>query len=135
MEDHTLHQSLMRTPQHCTLQALIDGKVLCVHGGLSPDIRTLDQVRSDSSRAPVSSDRPRQLGAAGAECITGAGGTQLTRPVTCSTFSNMHAANQNPASARHACTAAAWMQARHVWAKHHAMHMLLPADSHNRPCV
>ena len=27
------------------LQALIDGKVLCVHGGLSPDIRTLDQVR------------------------------------------------------------------------------------------
>lgn len=28
-----------------TVQALIDGKVLCVHGGLSPDIRTLDQVR------------------------------------------------------------------------------------------
>jgi hypothetical protein len=28
------------------LQALIDGKVLCVHGGLSPDIRTLDQVCS-----------------------------------------------------------------------------------------
>jgi hypothetical protein len=26
------------------VQALIDGKVLCVHGGLSPDIRTLDQV-------------------------------------------------------------------------------------------
>ncbi len=26
------------------LQALIDGQVLCVHGGLSPDLRTLDQV-------------------------------------------------------------------------------------------
>jgi serine/threonine-protein phosphatase 6 catalytic subunit len=32
------------------LQALIDGKVLCVHGGLSPDIRTLDQVGRQSSR-------------------------------------------------------------------------------------
>lgn len=30
------------------LQALIDGKVLCVHGGLSPDIRTLDQVSRDT---------------------------------------------------------------------------------------
>ena len=29
---------------YLTLSALIDGKVLCVHGGLSPDIRTLDQV-------------------------------------------------------------------------------------------
>ena len=27
------------------LQALVDGKVLCVHGGLSPDLRTLDQVQ------------------------------------------------------------------------------------------
>jgi diadenosine tetraphosphatase ApaH/serine/threonine PP2A family protein phosphatase len=28
-----------------TLAQIIDGAVLCVHGGLSPDIRTLDQIR------------------------------------------------------------------------------------------
>lgn len=28
-----------------TLGAIIDGTILCVHGGLSPEIRTLDQVR------------------------------------------------------------------------------------------
>ena len=26
--------------------AIIDGKVMCVHGGLSPDIRTIDQIRA-----------------------------------------------------------------------------------------
>lgn len=30
---------------YMTLGAIVDGKVLCVHGGLSPEIRTLDQVR------------------------------------------------------------------------------------------
>eukprot|EP00232_Nephroselmis_pyriformis_P006125 CAMPEP_0182887928 /NCGR_PEP_ID=MMETSP0034_2-20130328/21114_1 /TAXON_ID=156128 /ORGANISM="Nephroselmis pyriformis, Strain CCMP717" /LENGTH=380 /DNA_ID=CAMNT_0025021317 /DNA_START=123 /DNA_END=1267 /DNA_ORIENTATION=- len=31
---------------YLTLSAIIDGRVLCVHGGLSPDLRTLDQVRT-----------------------------------------------------------------------------------------
>ncbi|ORY25334.1 Metallo-dependent phosphatase-like protein [Naematelia encephala] len=30
---------------HLNLAAIIDSSILCVHGGLSPDIRTLDQVR------------------------------------------------------------------------------------------
>lgn len=28
------------------LKQVIDGQILCVHGGLSPDIRTIDQIRT-----------------------------------------------------------------------------------------
>ena len=35
---------------HLTVAALIDGKVFCVHGGLSPDIRCIDQIRSTIPR-------------------------------------------------------------------------------------
>lgn len=31
---------------YLTLAAIVDGRVFCVHGGLSPDLRTLDQVRT-----------------------------------------------------------------------------------------
>jgi|EP00945_MAST-04E_sp_MAST-4E-sp1_P007554 serine/threonine-protein phosphatase 6 catalytic subunit len=30
---------------YLNMAAVIDGRVMCVHGGLSPDIRTLDQIR------------------------------------------------------------------------------------------
>lgn len=31
--------------RRCPLAAVVDGAVLCVHGGLSPDVRTIDQMR------------------------------------------------------------------------------------------
>eukprot|EP00008_Paramoeba_atlantica_P003199 CAMPEP_0201493240 /NCGR_PEP_ID=MMETSP0151_2-20130828/36581_1 /ASSEMBLY_ACC=CAM_ASM_000257 /TAXON_ID=200890 /ORGANISM="Paramoeba atlantica, Strain 621/1 / CCAP 1560/9" /LENGTH=209 /DNA_ID=CAMNT_0047880487 /DNA_START=63 /DNA_END=689 /DNA_ORIENTATION=- len=34
-----------RVFDHLCLAAVIDSKILCVHGGLSPDVRTLDQIR------------------------------------------------------------------------------------------
>lgn len=38
---------------YLTIAALIDGEILCVHGGLSPGIRTLDQIRTVDRRQEI----------------------------------------------------------------------------------
>jgi diadenosine tetraphosphatase ApaH/serine/threonine PP2A family protein phosphatase len=43
---------------YLTLAALVDGKVLCVHGGLSPDIRTVDQVRTIQRNQEIPHEGP-----------------------------------------------------------------------------
>jgi len=40
------------------IAAIIDGKVLCVHGGLSPDIRTIDQIRTLNRRQEIPHEGP-----------------------------------------------------------------------------
>ncbi|CAO3703364.1 unnamed protein product [Rhizopus stolonifer] len=41
---------------YLTLSAIIDDKVLCVHGGLSPSINTLDQIRTIDRKQEVPHD-------------------------------------------------------------------------------
>lgn len=36
------------------LGGLIEGKILCIHGGLSPNIKTIDQIRALNRRMEIS---------------------------------------------------------------------------------
>ena len=40
------------------VQQLIEGRVLCVHGGLSPDLRTIDQIRTIDRRQEIPHEGP-----------------------------------------------------------------------------
>jgi len=41
-----------------TLAAVIDGKIMCVHGGLSPDIRKVDQIRLINRQVEIPHEGP-----------------------------------------------------------------------------
>jgi serine/threonine-protein phosphatase 6 catalytic subunit len=40
------------------LAAIVEGKVLCIHGGLSPDIKTLDHIRTIERKVEIPHDGP-----------------------------------------------------------------------------
>ncbi|KAA0201956.1 hypothetical protein HAZT_HAZT001429, partial [Hyalella azteca] len=43
---------------YLSLSAIIDGKIFCVHGGLSPSIQSLDQIRTIDRKLEVPHDGP-----------------------------------------------------------------------------
>lgn len=43
---------------YLTLSALIEGKILCVHGGLSPKINTIDDIRKIDRKQEVPNEGP-----------------------------------------------------------------------------
>jgi len=47
-----------RVFDHLALAAVVDSKILCVHGGLSPDVRTLDQIRTISRAQEIPQNGP-----------------------------------------------------------------------------
>ncbi|MDP2436823.1 MAG: serine/threonine-protein phosphatase, partial [archaeon] len=47
-----------RVFDYLTIAAVIDGQVLCVHGGLSPEVRTLDQIRTISRNLEIPHEGP-----------------------------------------------------------------------------
>jgi len=43
---------------YLAIAALIEGKVLCIHGGLSPDIKTIDQIRVIDRKVEIPHEGP-----------------------------------------------------------------------------
>jgi len=43
---------------YLALAAIVDGRIFCVHGGLSPSIQTLDQIRVIDRKQEVPHDGP-----------------------------------------------------------------------------
>jgi len=43
---------------YLSLSAVVDGKIFCVHGGLSPSVQTLDQIRAIDRKQEVPHDGP-----------------------------------------------------------------------------
>lgn len=43
---------------HLPIGALIDGEVLCIHGGLSPEIKTIDQMRIIDRKVEIPHEGP-----------------------------------------------------------------------------
>jgi len=40
------------------LAAIIEGKILCIHGGLSPDIKTMDHIRTIDRKVEIPHEGP-----------------------------------------------------------------------------
>jgi len=43
---------------HLPCGAIVDGRVFCIHGGLSPDIKTIDQIRTIDRKQEIPHEGP-----------------------------------------------------------------------------